>query len=149
MPDYVFDTTFIIKGLIEPRRKKIDKEYENQQRLHKRAKQYLEMVERNEIQMIIPSVALIETAAVISRLTNDEETAKDSVNFLLENANQILFDYETLDSALRIGIKTKASGFDTLFISALELSKGTLTDDMNLHRLAIKNGFKSILLREI
>jgi len=147
---HVFDTTFIVKGLVEPRRKKMDKEYSKQLRLHKKAKEYLEKVEKNEITMIIPSIALIETASVVSRLTNSKDLAKDSVKFLMENAEEILFDFETLDKAIEMGIKTKASGFDNLYLTVTKITESTLlTDDSALHNLAKKEGFKSILLREI
>ncbi len=150
MNRFVFDTTFIVKGLVEPRRKKRDNVLGQQLKLHNKAKEYLEKVEREEIQMTIPSIALIETASVVSRLTNDKELPLDAVNFLWENADEILFDYETLDTAIQTGIKTKASGFDTLYLAILELDDATLlTDDSKLHNLAKENGFESELLREM
>ncbi len=150
MPRYVFDTTFIVKGLVKPRRKKRDEEYEKRLKLHKKAKEYLEKVERNEITMIIPSVALIETTSVVSRLTNDKDLARDSVRFLMENAEEILFDFETLDKAIEMGIKTKASGFDNLYLTVTKITESMLlTDDSVLHKLAKKEGLKSMLLREM
>lgn len=150
MNKFVFDTTFIVKGFIEPRRRKQDRELEHQLKLHRKAKEYLEKVERNEIEMIVPSVALIETAAVISRLTNDEGLSKDAVSFLWENAEKILFDFETLDVAVQTGIKTKASGFDTLYLAVLRLTNAVLlTDDSKLHNLSKSNGFESKFLREM
>ena len=150
MDRFVFDTTFIVKGLVEPRRKKQDKVLEQQLKLHSKAKEYLEKVERNEIQMIIPSVALIETASVVSRLTNDANLSKEAVNFLWENSKEILFDYETLDISVQTGIETKASGFDTLYIAVLKLTNAILlTDDSKLHNLAKDKSFESKLLREM
>lgn len=150
MNRFVFDTTFIVKGLVEPRRKKQDEELENQLKLHNKAKEYLEKLERNEIQMIIPSIALIETASVVSRLTNDSILSKDAVNFLWENSEEILFDFETLETAIQTGIKTKASGFDNLYLAVMKLTTAILlTDDSKLHELAKENGFESRLLREM
>lgn len=149
MPRFVFDTTLIVKGLVEPRRKKQDEELEKALTLHKKAREYLEQGERGEIQMIIPSAALIETASVVSRLTNDHRTAMEAVNFLWENA-EILFDYETLRQAIETGIRTKASGFDNLFLAACQLADAVLlTDDSRLHILATENGLESRLLREM
>ncbi len=150
MDRFVFDTTFIVKGLVEPRRKKRDEILGQQLKLHNKAKEYLEKVEREEIQMIIPSVALIETASVVSRLTNDNNLSVDAVNFLSENAEEILFDFETLDAAIRTGIETKASGFDTLYITVLKLTNVILlTDDSKLQNIAKEKGFQSKLLREM
>ncbi len=150
MDRFVFDTTFIVKGLIAPRRKKQDKELERQINLHRKAKEYLGKIERNEAIMIIPSFALVETASVVSRLTSDEKLAKDAVNFLRENAEQILFDYEILDACIEMGIKTKASGFDVSYVTVLKLTAATLlTDDSKMHKLAKENGFNSVLLREM
>lgn len=147
---FVFDTTFIVKGLVEPRRKKQDEILEQQLKLHNKAKEYLEKVEREETQMIIPSVALVETAYVVSRLTNYNNLSIDAVNFLWESSEEILFDYETLDNAIQTGIETKASGFDTLYLAVLKLTNSVLlTDDSKLHTLAKAQGFQSKLLREM
>lgn len=150
MPKFVFDTTFIVKGLVKPRRKKKDGIYEERLKFHNKAKEYLEKVEKDEIGMIIPSVAIIETASVVSRLTNNKTLAKESVMFLYENAEEILFDFETLTKAVETGIKTKASGFDNLYLAVTDLTKSTLlTDDLQLHKLAKKMNLKSKLLRKM
>ena len=150
MNRFVFDTTFIVKGLVEPRRKKQDKELAKQLSLHNKAKEYLAKAGRGEIQMIIPSIALIETASVVSRLTNDTGLSKDAVNFLWENAEEILFDFETLEAAIETGIRFKASGFDTLYLTLIRLTNSVLlTDDSKLHNLAKDNGLESKLLREM
>lgn len=150
MNDFVFDTTWIVKGLVKPRRRKNDEELQHHLKLHSKANEYLQKVEKNEINMIIPSIALIETASVVSRLTNDSNLSRDATIFLWENAEKIFFDFETLDVSIEIGIKTKASGFDTLYIALLKLTGATLlTDDSKLHDLAKSNGYESKLLRDM
>ncbi|MBI2184248.1 MAG: PIN domain-containing protein [Thaumarchaeota archaeon] len=136
--------------MVEPRRRKRDEDLEYQLRLHSKAREYLERVERGEIQMIIPSIALIETASVIARLTNDEGLSKDAVDFLRGNSKEVLFDFETLETAIQIGTKTRGSGFDNLYLAVLELTAAVLlTDDLKLHNLAKRIGFESRLLREL
>ncbi|MCK4436832.1 hypothetical protein KAU86_02680 [bacterium] len=49
MVNYTFDTSFLVKGLVRPRRKKKDAIYEEQMRIHQKAKDYLARVERQEI----------------------------------------------------------------------------------------------------
>lgn len=150
MSSFVFDANVIVKGLVEPRRKKEDELFEREMRLHKKAKEYLLGVEAGQIEMMIPSIALIEVACVVSRLTGDDELARDAVNFLLWGARKIFFDSETLDAAINTGIKTKASGFDTVYLVVLEMADAVLiTDDLKLHNLAKRMELKSELLREI
>jgi len=83
-------------------------------------------------------------------LTNNKTLAKESVVFLYENAEEILFDFETLAKAVETGIKTKASGFDNLYLAVTDITNSTLlTDDLQLHKLAKKVNLKSKLLRKI
>ena len=46
MVNYTFDTSFLVKGLVCPRRVKKDSIYEQQMRIHQKAKGYLARVER-------------------------------------------------------------------------------------------------------
>ena len=62
-----FDTTVLAKGLIPPRRRKRDVIYEEQFRLHAIAKSMIGEVESKKSIMNIPSVAIIEIAAVGAR----------------------------------------------------------------------------------
>ena len=71
--NHVFDTSFIIKGLIRPRRKKQDSILKEQIRIHKIASSIIDKVYRSEIKLIIPTIALVEIAAVTSRITGKEE----------------------------------------------------------------------------
>ena len=76
------DTTVIIKGFVPPKRRKHDEIYQEQLRLHNIAKEILRKIELGEYKLCIPLIAFIETACVISRLTNDEESVKLALSFL-------------------------------------------------------------------
>jgi len=49
MVTYTIDTSFAVKGLIPPRRKKQDEILDQQQRMHEMARSYLERVRRLSI----------------------------------------------------------------------------------------------------
>lgn len=72
MVSYTIDTSFAVKGLIPPRRKKQDEILDQQQRMYKVARSYLEKVKRGEVKMYLPAIALVETGIVVSRITNNE-----------------------------------------------------------------------------
>lgn len=149
MKAVVLDTTVIVKALVPPRRKKKDELYHEYLGLHESAKSILSKVESKEVKLIIPSVALVETGAVISRLTGDEETAREAVSFLRANSSEVLYDYRILDHAVKAGIEIKASGFDTLFIASAEVSGATLiTDDEQMFKVAVEYGVKAEFLRD-
>ena len=79
---YTIDTSFAVKGLVPPRRKKRDEILEKQQKMHKLARSYLNKVRDRHAEMYIPAVALIETAIVISRITNNEDDSRKAISFL-------------------------------------------------------------------
>ena len=147
---YTFDTSFIVKGLVPPRRKKDDQIYQKQLNMHLIAKQYLSEVEKKKKGMFIPSLALIETAAVISRITGDEKEAREAVWFLQENAIKIYYDIELLDEAISTGIITKASGFDIIFLTVAKITETELlTDDKRMYKLSLESKMKTSLLRNL
>ena len=147
--ELTLDTTVIVKGLVPPKRKKRDSIYEESLRLHNLAKDILKKIESSEYKLYIPSIALVETGAVISRVTHKKNTAKNSVNFLKGITTEILYDYQIIDEAIETGIETKSSGFDTIFITCAKITDSVLvTDDKKMFEIANKHGVKSKLLRE-
>ncbi|MFQ6062347.1 MAG: PIN domain-containing protein [Methanosarcinales archaeon] len=149
MDSIVLDTTAIVKGLVTPRRKKNDEIREAALKIHNIALNLLKKVESKLCNLFIPSAALVETGSVISRLTGDEVIAQNSVNFM-KNISNILYDSQTLEYAISVGIKTKASGFDSLFIASAAFTNSTLiTDDKKMYEHAKKFGVKAKLLRDM
>ena len=139
------DTTVIIKGFVPPKRRKHDEIYQEQLRLHNIAKEILRKIELGEYKLCIPLIAFIETACVISRLTNDEESVKLALSFLWQYAHAYP-DMILFDKAINIGIKTKASGFDVLFLACAEFTNSTLiTDDKKQFEKAKKYSGRLII----
>ncbi len=142
------DTSVLIKGLIPPRRKNNDSILFDSIQIHKKAASILQKIESGEYKNHIPLIALIETACVVSRLTNDPSSASLAVSFVGNNAKM----YDTailLEKSIDVGIKTKASGFDVLFIACAEMTNSTLmTDDKKMFEKACEIGVDAIFLRQ-
>lgn len=150
MVRYTMDTSLAVKGLIPPRRKKQDEILGQQQRMYELARSYLDRVRSKEVEMFLPAIALVETGIVVSRITNNEEDSQRAVSFLRRNAAHIFYDHEILEEAISCGIKTKASSYDTIFLTVTEMSGSELlTDDSLQHKIALSKGLASHLLREM
>ena len=142
------DTTVIIKGFVPPRRKKRDEIYEEQLKLHSIAREILLDVEQGKYKLNVPLIAFVEVACVISRLTNDEESVKLAISFLWQHAKSYP-DMVLFDRAIKIGVETKASGFDVLFMACAEITNSVLiTDDRKQSEKAKEYGLGTEFLRD-
>ena len=149
MSRVTLDTTVLVKGIIPPRRRKKDHIYEEQFRIYTIAKSIITKVENKESIMSVPSIAIVEIAAVGARLTGKEERGLQASNYVKKHGN-ILYDTDILDEAISIAAKTKISGFDSIFISCAKITNSVLiTDDKKMYTAAGKVGVKSKLLREM
>ena len=142
------DTTVLVLGLVPPRRRRHDVISEDYIRLHSSASEVLRRIEQGKYQNHIPLLALIETACVVSRLTNDPESASLSVSFVSRHAK--LYDTaDLLERSIEIGITSKASGFDVIFIACADITGSLLiTDDRKMYQRARESGIDTTLLRE-
>ena len=64
-------------------------------------------------------LALVETSCVASRLTDDDESADLALSFVSQNS-RLYSDADLLDRSIEIGKRTKASGFDVVFMACAE-----------------------------
>ena len=142
------DTTVLVWGLVPPRRRRQDVISEEYIRLHSSASEVLRRIEQGEYQNHIPLLALIETACVVSRLTNDPESASLSVSFVSSHAK--LYDTaDLLERSIEIGIASKASGFEVIFMACADITGSLLiTDDRKMYKRARESGIDTTLLRE-
>ena len=147
---YTIDASFAVKGLVPPRRKKQDNMLEKQQKMYELARSYLDKVRNEYAVMYIPAVALIETATVISRITNSEDDSRKAISFFRKNAAHVFYEHEILEEAISFGIETKGSGYDTIFLTIAEVTQSELlTDDSLQHKIALSRGIVSHLLRDM
>jgi predicted nucleic acid-binding protein len=149
MNTLTLDTSVLAKGIIPPRRRKKDPIYAEQFRLFSLAKSILQDIEDSVSVMNVPSVALIEIAAVASRLTGKEDRGLQASDYVREHAN-ILYDSSLLEESIRIAVKTKISGFDSIYIACAKHTGSMLiTDDKGMYDAAIRIGIKAELLRDM
>ena len=146
--DITCDTTVIIKGFVPPRRKKHDEIYGEQLKLHNIARGILLGVEQGTYKLHIPLIAFVEVACVVSRLTNDEESVKLAISFLWQHAKPYP-DMVLFERAIKIGIDTKASGFDVLFMACADITNSVLiTDDRKQSEKAKEYGLDTKFMRD-
>jgi len=149
MTKLTLDTTVLAKGMIPPRRRKKDQVYMEQFRMHTLAKALIQEAEDSGSVMNVPSVALIEIAAVAARLTGKEELGIQASDYVREHGN-ILYDTHLLEEAVRIAAKTKISGFDAIYIAcAGHTGSKLITDDSGMYEAAILAGVDAELLRNM
>ncbi|WP_206203409.1 type II toxin-antitoxin system VapC family toxin, partial [Thermococcus sp. GR7] len=115
--------------------------------LHQKAESILRKVESGEMALHEPLVMLVEVATVVSRLSSSETLSKAAVQFLIQHSS-FYSDIYLLDEAIELGIQTKMSGFDVLFLACAKVCKAVLvTDDLKMYEKAREIGIKSQLLR--
>jgi len=147
--DIVLDTSVFVKGFVPPKRKKRDEVYYSRLELHKKAKSILDEVTIGKVLLHEPVVMLVETASVVSRLSNNPALSRLAVSFITEHS-LLYSDVYLLETAIDLGIATKASGFDVLFLACAKKANAKLiTDDKKMYEKAVRAGIKAELLREL
>mgnify|MGYP001611016774 FL=1 len=147
--NYTLDTTALIKGSLPPRRTKKDAIFEEQARLFKIASGIIDEIFQGKHTLSIPYVALVEVAAVVSRLTGDDAAAKKTTDFVRGLATMIN-EESFCSEAISLAIMTKASGFDNVFIACAKITASMLiTDDKKMFEAAKRAGIKARLLRDM
>ncbi|CAD5244244.1 type II toxin-antitoxin system VapC family toxin [Thermococcus camini] len=145
--DLVLDTSVFVKGFVPPKRKKRDEVYYSRLALHRKAKSILDEVTMGRILLHEPVAMLVETASVVSRLSNNPALSRLAVSFITEHS-LLYSDVYLLEIAIDLGITTKASGFDVLFLACAKRAGAKLiTDDKKMYEKAVKAGIEAELLR--
>jgi len=146
--DIVLDTSVFVKGFVPPKRKKRDEVYYSRLALHRKAKSILDEVTMGRILLHEPVVMLVETASAVSRLSSNPALSRLAVSFITEHS-LLYSDVYLLEAAIDLGIITKASGFDVLFLACAKKADARLvTDDKKMYEKALRAGIEAELLRE-
>lgn len=101
-----------------------------------------------DVDVYIPKVCVIETAAVVKRLANKDIAIKISAGVL--DSYEVVEESILFDSAWAIAMDTGCSGFDSYFIALAKIKNAALiTDDGKMHFHAKEVEVDSVLIREI
>lgn len=148
MDSCVLDTSVIIKSIFTPFKSLLDKIYERELETHKKSRLLLRKIEEDNVKIYLPKISVVETAAVVKRLSNK--------NLAMEISKSVFESYEIVDeillfdSAWMIAQDTGCSGFDSYFIALANIKNATLlTDDKGMYIHANEIGVDSILIRDM
>jgi predicted nucleic acid-binding protein len=143
------DSSVIVKGILKPMRKKQDKILEEQTRLYGIASSIMDEINKGENELVIPNVAIVEVAAVVSRLTGIKDSGIHTAN-LITSIAVVINESDVLKECIDIAAETKISGFDSIFIACAKAANSVLiTDGRKMHEAATKAVVKSKLLRNM
>lgn len=143
------DSSVIVKGILKPRRKKQDEILKEQTRLYGIASSVMDGINKGEDELVIPNIAIVEVAAVVSRLTGIKDSGVNTAN-LISSIAVVINESDILKECIDIATETKVSGFDSVFIACAKATDSMLiTDDKKMHEAAVKVGVKSKLLRDV
>jgi predicted nucleic acid-binding protein len=142
----VLDTSVIVKSIFKPLRSLSQEAYSREQETHEKCKALIKLIEERDVEVHVPKVCVVETAAVARRLAGRILAARAS-NGILKSYN--VADEEAIFSiAWDVALETGCSGFDSYFIALAKREDATLlTDDSGMHHHAEEVGINSILIR--
>jgi predicted nucleic acid-binding protein len=142
----VLDTSVIVKSIFKPLRSLSQEAYSRELETHEKCKALIKLIEERDVEVHVPKVCVVETAAVARRLAGRILAARASKG-ILKSYN--LADEEAIfDVAWDVALETGCSGFDSYFI-ALARREGAIlfTDDSGMHQHAKEVDANSILIR--
>lgn len=143
----VLDTSVIVKSIFKPLKSLSEEVYEREMETHTKCRFIIKKIEDNDIDIFIPKVCVVETAAVVRRLANRNLAAKISKSVL--DSYEIIDEAFLFDSAWAIARNTGCSGFDTYFIGLSKVKNAAIfTDDGGMHNHAVETGIDSIFIRD-
>jgi predicted nucleic acid-binding protein len=146
MISVVLDTSVLIKSIFKPLRSLSAEVYSRELETHEKCKTLMKLIEENDVDVHIPKICVVETAAVARRLASRTLAARAS-NGIMKSYN--IADEEAIfNIALNVALETGCSGFDSYFIALARREDATLfTDDSGMHHHAEEAGVDSILIR--
>ncbi len=150
MGKVVLDTSVIVKAILKPSRWLLRDIYEREVETHKKCRLLIRLLKERHVEVLIPFVALVEIAGVITRLASSQ-LAREVVESLKTSENyHIVYEEEIRDYAIRIALEVGSSGFDTYFIAVAKIFNALLvTDDEPMAIHAKCMGVNTILVRKI
>lgn len=144
----ILDTSVVVKSIFKPSKSLSSEIYKRELETHEKCRIVIKKIEERDMDIYIPKVCVVETAAVVKKLADK--------NFAIKISKGVLDSYEVVDesilfdSAWAIAMDTGCSGFDSYFIALAKIKDAILfTDDGRMHFHAKEVRIDSVLIREI
>lgn len=143
----VLDSSIIIKSIFKPLRSLPKEAYAREMETHDRCRRLLKLIDEKEVEAYVPKACIVETAAVVKRLSDRARARKVSRGIM--ESYEIADESMLFDTAWVVAMDTGCSGFDSYFIALAKIKNAVLfTDDNGMHHHAREVGAESILVRE-
>ena len=142
----VLDTSVLVKSIFKPLRSLSAESYSRELQTHEKCVDLIKLIEERDVEVHVPKVCIVETAAVAKRLAGRTLAARASKG-ILKSYN--VADEETIfNIAWDVALETGCSGFDSYFIALAKKEDAILfTDDSGMHQHANEADVESILIR--
>ena len=142
----VLDTSVIVKSIFKPLRSLSQEAYSREQETHEKCKALIKLIEERDVEVHVPKVCVVETAAVAKRLAGRTLAARASKGIL--KSYNIADEEAIFNVAWDAALDTGCSGFDSYFIALAKREDAILlTDDIGMHQHAKEVDVNSILIR--
>jgi predicted nucleic acid-binding protein len=142
----VLDTSVLLKSIFKPLRSLSSDAYSRELETHEKCKVLIKFIEERDVEVHVPKVCVVETAAVAKRLAGRVLAARASKGII--KSYNIAEEEAIFDIAWDVALETGCSGFDSYFIALAKREDAILfTDDSGMHHHAGESGVDSILVR--
>jgi len=120
----VLDTSVIVKSVFRPMKSLPDNVYKREMETHQKCRFVIEKIEESDLDIYIPKVCVVETAAVAKKLANKNLANKISKGVF--DSYEVIDEAFLFDSAWTIAMDTGCSGFDSYFIALAMVKNASL-----------------------
>ena len=143
----VLDTSVIVKSIFKPPKSLSDEIYKRELETHDKCRDLIKKIEEGDMDIYVPKICVVETAAVMKRLADKNFAVKISKGVL--DSYEVVDEVFLFDSAWTIAVETGCSGFDSYFIALAKIKNAILfTDDKGMSFHAKRVEVDSVLIRE-
>jgi predicted nucleic acid-binding protein len=142
----VLDTSVIVKSIFKPLRSLSQEAYSREQETHEKCKALIKLIEERYVEVHVPKVCVVETAAITKRLAGRTLAARASKGIL--KSYNVADEEAIFNVAWDVALENGCSGFDSYFIALAKREDAILfTDDSGMHQHAKEFDVNSILVR--
>ncbi len=142
----VLDTSVLVKSIFKPLRSLSAESYSRELQTHEKCVALIKLIEERDVEVHVPKVCIVETAAVAKRLAGRTLAARASKGIL--KSYNVADEEAIFNVAWDVALETGCSGFDSYFIALAKKEDAILfTDDSGMHQHANEANVESILIR--